>query len=115
MNFFMLFILLLTLGSCSKFHDEDEIHESNLTSKQKTFLKELTVYDQNKEGKYENPKRNPIVIKVNTDMGGEWILVRHFYPGDTFQTTYEKLVAYNLKHYYPGQVVDFFRPLPDDV
>ncbi len=98
MKILLVFLILGTLFSCGGSPDKGKaIDESLLSEKQRSFLTEL---NQNLGGQH---KSSGIVVKIDTEMGGEWIVIEHFVRGDTvINPTKSKFVAYNLADYETG-------------
>lgn len=99
MKILLVFLVLGTLFSCGGSVDKGRaIDESLLSDKQKSFLNEL---NQNLGG---NHKSSGIIVKTDTEMGGEWIVIEHFVQGNTaIKPTESKFVAYNLADYEAGK------------
>ena len=98
MKILLVFLVLGTLFSCGGKPDLGRaIDESLLSEKQKSFLTEL---NQNLGGGHTD---SGIVVKVDTEMGGEWIVIEHFVKGNTvIKPKVSKFVAYNLADYIAG-------------
>ena len=99
MKILLVFLVLGTLFSCGGAPDKGRaIDESLLSDKQRSFLNEL---NQNLGGQH---KSSGIIVKTDTEMGGEWIIIEHFVTGNTaIKPTESKFVAYNLADYEAGK------------
>ena len=92
-------VALLTFVSCGKPNDPKQIGPESLTAKQNQFITEL-----------ENAKGfiTPVVVKTDTEQGGEWIVVKNYSHGDgLFRPVYSDQIAYNLSYYKEGEIGTF--------
>jgi len=93
----LIFFILGTLSSCGEVDLSKAIDESSLSEKQRSFLTEF-----NGNLDYQHTASS-IVVKTDTEMGGEWIIIEHFLQGDTVWNKYQPMyVAYNLENYVAG-------------
>ena len=96
----IIFLILGTLFSCGKSSVESIIPKSVLSEKQRSFVEEIDKYN----GPYN---LEPIVVKTDTEMGGEWIVIREVFLGMNFGNPDDYIYAYNLADYTPGSFKDF--------
>ena len=95
---------LFLLVSCGSPNKAEQIPSSQLTDKQQTFLKEL--YKNNGKNNGPSYTSRPIIVKINTVQGGQWIVVKEFTRSDAglfSSPDYGYYVAYDLASYEPGQ------------
>ena len=104
MKTIILFFITISLISCGGPDLSGSLDHSKLSEKQRSFLEE---YNQEEGGTAPS-----VVVKVNTEEGGEWIVVRHFAQGEFFSEKYRSYYyAYNLENYEEGKLSDFLYPV----
>ena len=98
----LIVFVLVSCGSNSGPDRENKIANEDLTPKQRSFLEEYT-------NSGSSTAADPIIVKTETDQGGEWIIVRAYYRPENFGPgTYASAnIAFNLAHYTPGNIAPF--------